>query len=48
MKIEQVVVTGQNQVELQKLDLDEKGLAANELLIKTEYSFISAGTTSSR
>lgn len=44
MKIEQVVVTGQNQVELQTLELREKNLAPNELLIKTEYSFISAGT----
>ena len=44
MKIEQVVITGQNQVELQTLELDETQLAPNELLIKTEYSFISAGT----
>jgi 2-desacetyl-2-hydroxyethyl bacteriochlorophyllide A dehydrogenase len=44
MKIKQVVVTGQNQVELQELDLSEKNLGPNELLIKTEYSFISAGT----
>jgi 2-desacetyl-2-hydroxyethyl bacteriochlorophyllide A dehydrogenase len=44
MNIKQVVITGQNQVELQSLELDEKDLAPNELLIKTEYSFISAGT----
>ena len=44
MKIEQVVITSQNQVELQNLELDEKNLAVNELLIKTEYTFISAGT----
>lgn len=44
MQIQQVVVTGQNQVELQSLDLDEQNLARDELLIKTEYSFISAGT----
>jgi 2-desacetyl-2-hydroxyethyl bacteriochlorophyllide A dehydrogenase len=44
MKIDQVVVTGQNQVELQTLELQEGNLAPNELLIKTEFSFISAGT----
>jgi len=44
MKIEQVVVTGQNQVELQTLELKEKSLGPNELLIRTERSFISAGT----
>ncbi len=44
MKIEQVVITGPQQVELQSLELDEKNLASNQLLIKTEYSFISAGT----
>jgi len=44
MKTQQVVVTGQNQVELQSFEIEEKNLATNELLIKTEYSFISAGT----
>ena len=44
MQIQQVVVTGQNQVELQTLDLDDQNLERDELLIKTEYSFISAGT----
>lgn len=43
MKIKQVVVTGEHQVELQDLILDET-LERNEVLIETEYSFISAGT----
>lgn len=44
MEIKQVVVTGQNQVEIQKDTLDEKNLGPNELLIETEYTFISTGT----
>ena len=44
MKIREVVVTGQNQVELQTADIDAPVLAANELLIDTEYTFISSGT----
>ena len=44
MKIREVVVTGQNQVELQTADIDTPVLAANELLIDTEYTFISSGT----
>ena len=44
MKIKHVVVTGQNQVELQEADLDEHNLGPQELLIETEYTFISAGT----
>ena len=44
MQIEQVVVTGQNRVELQTLELDDQNLGPDELLIKTEASFISAGT----
>ena len=44
MKIREVVVTGQNQVELQTTDIDAPVLAANELLIDTEYTFISSGT----
>lgn len=44
MRIREVVVTGQNQVELQTNDIDATGLSANELLIDTEYTFISSGT----
>ena len=44
MEIKQVIVTGQNQVEIQKDTLDEKNLGPNELLIETEYTFISTGT----
>ena len=44
MKIREVVVTGQNQVELQTNKIDTPVLAANELLIDTEYTFISSGT----
>ena len=44
MKIREVVVTGQNQVELQTADIDAPVLASNELLIDTEYTFISSGT----
>ena len=44
MKIREVVVTGQNQVELQTTDIDAPVLASNELLIETEYTFISSGT----
>lgn len=44
MGIREVVVTGQNQVELQTADVDAPVLAPNELLIDTEYTFISSGT----
>lgn len=44
MKIREVVVTGQNQVELQTAELDESKLSPNEVLIDTEYTFISSGT----
>ncbi len=44
MRIREVVVTGQNQVELQTADIDAPVLAANEVLIDTEYTFISSGT----
>ena len=44
MQIKQVVVTGQNQVELQNAEIDDKNLGPNELLIETEFTFISAGT----
>ena len=44
MKIREVVVTGQNQVELQTPNIDAPVLGSNELLIDTEYTFISSGT----
>jgi 2-desacetyl-2-hydroxyethyl bacteriochlorophyllide A dehydrogenase len=44
MQIQQVVVTGQNQVELQCDVLDEQPLGPNELLIESEWTFISTGT----
>ena len=44
MKIREVVVTGQNRVELQTNAIDTPVLAATELLIDTEYTFISSGT----
>jgi 2-desacetyl-2-hydroxyethyl bacteriochlorophyllide A dehydrogenase len=44
LEIRHVVVTGQHQVELQKAEIDDKNLASNELLIETEYTFISTGT----
>lgn len=44
MQIKQVVVTGQNKVELQAGVLDAAPLGPDELLIETEVSFISAGT----
>jgi 2-desacetyl-2-hydroxyethyl bacteriochlorophyllide A dehydrogenase len=44
MQIRQVVVTGQNQVELQADELDPARLGPNEVLIKSEWSFISTGT----
>ena len=47
MKIREVVVTGQNRVELQTADIDAPVLAPNELLIDTEYTFISSGTENS-
>ncbi|QHW31413.1 zinc-binding alcohol dehydrogenase [Paenibacillus rhizovicinus] len=43
MEIKQVVVTGQNAVELQTFDLNEQ-VGPDEVLIDTEYTFISAGT----
>lgn len=43
-KIKQVVVTGQNQVELQEGVLDERPLERDEVLIETEATFISTGT----
>ncbi len=44
MEIREVVVTGQNQVELQTAEIDDSELSANEVLIDTEYTFISSGT----
>jgi 2-desacetyl-2-hydroxyethyl bacteriochlorophyllide A dehydrogenase len=44
MVIREVVVTGQNQVELQTAELDASALGPDELLIETEATFISAGT----
>lgn len=44
MKYREVVVTGQNQVELQTNEIDVPALSPNEVLIDTEYTFISSGT----
>jgi len=44
MEIEQVVVTSQNEVELQTLTLADRDLGPDELLIETEVTFISSGT----
>ena len=44
MKIKQVVVTGQNQVALEDGLLESRPLDADELLIESEWTFISAGT----
>jgi len=43
MQIQQVIVTGQNQVALQYVEFDDT-LRPEEFLIKTECTFISAGT----
>lgn len=44
MEIREVVVTGQNQVELQTAIMDTSILSPNEVIIDTEYTFISSGT----
>ena len=44
MRIQQVVVTGKEQVSLENFELSAKDLDPNELLIETDVSFISAGT----
>jgi len=44
MNHRQVVVTGQNAVELQAATVNEAALGPDELLIETEATFISAGT----
>lgn len=43
MRIQQVIVTGHNQVELQDVELDAN-LGPDEFLVETESTFISAGT----
>ncbi len=37
-------MTGQNQVELQDLTLEAQGLGPSEILVETEYTYISTGT----
>ena len=44
MNIREVVVTGQNRVELQTNEFDATIQSPNEILIETEYTFISSGT----
>ena len=44
MQVREVVVTGQNEVELQTREMDESALGPEDLLIETEATFISAGT----
>lgn len=44
MEIREVVVTGQNRVELQTAIMDTSILSPNEVIIDTEYTFISSGT----
>jgi 2-desacetyl-2-hydroxyethyl bacteriochlorophyllide A dehydrogenase len=44
LEIKNVVVTGQNKVELQTAEIDDKNLGPRDLLIETEYTFISTGT----
>lgn len=43
MQVQQVIITGQNAVELQARTMND-ALGAEELRIKTEWTFISAGT----
>ena len=44
MRIKQVVIVGQHEVELQTTELDGNKLGPNEILIETEYTYISTGT----
>ncbi len=44
MEIKEVVVTEQNQVELQSNEFDASIQSPNQLLIDTQYTFISSGT----
>jgi NADPH:quinone reductase-like Zn-dependent oxidoreductase len=43
MQIQQVIVTGRNQVELQDVEFNDS-LGPDEFLVETECTFISAGT----
>lgn len=44
MKIQQVVITAKDHVELQEATLDEAALGPDDILVETERTFISAGT----
>jgi 2-desacetyl-2-hydroxyethyl bacteriochlorophyllide A dehydrogenase len=44
MQIQEIVVTGQNKVELVERTIDPDQLRPEEVLVKTERTFISAGT----
>src|SRR3954469_19360301 len=44
MQVREVVITGQNEVSLQTRELNTTVLGAEDLLIETEATFISAGT----
>jgi threonine dehydrogenase-like Zn-dependent dehydrogenase len=44
MEISQIVVKGQNRVEMERLEVRERDLQPDELMIETEQTFISAGT----
>jgi len=44
LDIQQVVVTGQHQAELQSLTLDDGAPGGSQILVETEYSYISTGT----
>ena len=44
MEIKQVVITGQSEAELQTDRLNTENLDPNQVLIETEYTYISTGT----
>jgi 2-desacetyl-2-hydroxyethyl bacteriochlorophyllide A dehydrogenase len=44
MEIKEVVVAGKDSVELQFSEIDERHIGPKEILIETEFTFISAGT----
>ncbi|HSI85751.1 MAG: zinc-binding alcohol dehydrogenase [Candidatus Methylacidiphilales bacterium] len=44
MQVQQVVITSKYEVELQSLSIDTGDLKANEVIVQTERTFISAGT----
>ena len=44
MEIKQVVITGQSEAELQTDCLNIENLEPNQVLIETEYTYISTGT----